>query len=70
MKRIDDHCSLLAFKLPTVTIVRLVVYEHRNFLFLSRHIFSVSVKIPNDEGLTRFALDFDLLKDLDISSNL
>ena len=30
----------------------------------------LSVKIPNDGGLTRFALDFDLLKDLHISSNL
>ena len=66
MKRIDDHCSLLAFKFPTVTIGRVVVYDHRNFRFLSRHIFCLS----NDGGLTRFALDFDLLKYRDISSNL
>ena len=52
MKRIDDHCSLLAFKFPAVitgrvdaTIVSLV-YVHCNFRFLSRHL--LSGKIPND----------------------
>lgn len=67
---IDSHCSLQAFKFPGViigkvdAIIRSSVCDHCNFRFLSGHI--LSVKIPSDRGLTRFALDFDLLKDRNI----
>ena len=74
MKRIDDHCSLLAFKFPAVitgrvdAIIVSLVYVHCNFRFLSRHL--LSVKIPNDGGLTKFALKFDRSKERNICSNL
>ena len=74
MERIDDYCSLLSFKFPAVitgrvdAIIVSLVYVHCNFRFLSRHL--LSVKIPNDGGLTRFALEFDHSKHRNICSNL
>ena len=69
MKRIGKRCSLLAFNFLAVitgrvdAMIRSLVYDHCNFRFLAIETYLLSAKIPNGGGLTRFALDFDLLKD-------